>query len=306
MKELAKEYLGEFFLLLSALSFSFEWFFIRELSKNGLQPIDIVFIRALFAAIILAVILPLANKHFFNFKKINRHEFKYIFILSGVVVFSGIFFNSAIRATSVANTLIILYLSVFWGMIFGFLFFGEKSNKKKIIYTVLAFLGVCLALLKKENQFALSIGLGEAFALSASFLFSFEAIISRKIRKTKTTQRLFLSYIIIAGLTFILIGLFNGLGYFKNFFTLEILIYAVALAITCGIMGKGFMYLGINIVPVSFAMVIMLIEPIIQMITAYCFANERLILLNIAGICLVFVMIIQISRKKEELTVIEQ
>lgn len=305
MKKLTKQYLGEFFLILSALSFSFEWFFIRKLSFEGFGPIDIVFIRALFAAIILAVILPLLNRNFFNFKKINRHEFKYIFILSCVVITSGLFFNWAIKTTSVANTLIILYLSVFWGMILGFLFLGEKSTGKKIIYTFLAFFGVCLALIKKENQIALSIGMGEIFALLASFLFSFEAIISRKIRKTKTTQRLFLSYVVIAGITFILIGLFSGLDSFEHFFTWNVLIYGGALAITCGIMGKGFMYLGINIVPVSLAMTIMLVEPIIQMITAYFFADERLILLNIVGIILVFFMITKISAKKKELVVVE-
>lgn len=76
--------------------------------------------------------------------------------------------------------------------------------------------------------------------------------------------------------------------------------YGSGLAITAGILGKGLMYLGINYVPVSIALVIMLLEPISQMTTAYFFADEKISLLNLIGIMLVFVMVILISIKKEK------
>jgi drug/metabolite transporter (DMT)-like permease len=44
----------------------------------------------------------------------------------------------------------------------------------------------------------------------------------------------------------------------------------------------------------------MLLEPIMQMTTAYIFAGEKLSFFNIAGIFIVLSMAVLISRKKEQ------
>ena len=59
MKANIKKYIGEILLVLSALAFSFEWFFIRGLSKQGFSVFDITFIRMTGALLVLLIILPI-------------------------------------------------------------------------------------------------------------------------------------------------------------------------------------------------------------------------------------------------------
>ena len=102
-----------------------------------------------------------------------------------IAVLTNVLFNLAFTYTTVANVLMVLYLSVFWGILFGFLFLKERSLIKKIIYTLLAFLGICLALVKGHNGLALSIGIGELLALITSFVWAMDSVIARKIKQTR-------------------------------------------------------------------------------------------------------------------------
>lgn len=302
MKNLRKnKYLGEIILIASSLSFSFEWFFIRNLSSRGYSTFDITFIRAFGALLLLSIILPLFFRSVFDFKKINKSDLKYFIALGFIAVLTNALFNLAFKYTTVANVLIILYLSVFWGILFGFLFLREKSTVRKIIYTLLAFLGICLALIKGQNELALSIGIGELLALITSFVWTMDSVISRKIKHTNPFFRMFFIYTIMTVVTFIIVLAINDISYFYKFLSRDFLIYGFGLAITAGVLGKGLMYLGINYVPVSIALVIMLLEPVFQMTTAYLFANEKLSLLNIFGIVIVFLMVLLISKKKESI-----
>ena len=299
MKKKILRYWGELVLILSSLAFSFEWYFIRGLYSQGYSTFDITFIRALGALLVLSFILPIFFKNVFDFKKINKKDLKYFILIGIITVITNILFNLAFKHTTVANTLIILYLSVFWGVIFGFLFFKEKSSAKKLIYTFLAFIGICLALLKDQKELALSIGIGELFALITSFLWTMDTIVARKIKHTNPFFRMFFVYIVMSVLAFFVVLIINDLSYFQNFLSGKFLLYGFGLAITSGVLGKGLMYLGVNYVPVSIALVIMLLEPIAQMVTAYFFANEKLSFINILGMSLVFIMVILISTKKK-------
>lgn len=300
MKNMAKKYYGEFLFVLMALVFSFEWFFIRKLSFHGFSAIDITFGRASFSFLILFVIFFKSAKHLFKPRNLRKQESKYIIALGLVTVCSGVFFNLAIKLTTVSNTLIILYMSVFWGIIFGVLFLGEKTTIKKVIYTGMAFGGICLAISKGASFSTLSVGIGGLFALIASIFYSADAIISRKIKHTNTFKRMLMIYAVMTVILILFIIIFQGFGHFKLFFSKYFLIYAFALALTCGVMGKGLMYMGINRVAVSVAMVIMLLEPISQIFTAYVFADERITIINIFGMLLVFLMVILISKRKAD------
>lgn len=299
MKKTIKKYFGEMALVLSSLSFSFEWFFIRNLSNQGYSTFDITFIRAFGALLLLSIILPIFFKKIFNFKKISKSDLKFLLLLGFIAIITNVLFNLAFKHSTVANVLIILYLSVFWGILFGFILLKEKSSTKKIIYTILAFLGICLALVKGKTELALSLGIGEILALITSFVWTMDSVISRKIKHTNPFFRMIFIYAFMTVGTFIIIIFINDFSYLEKFISRDFLIYGFGLAITAGVLGKGLMYLGINHVPVSIALVIMLLEPISQMTTAYFFANEKISLLNFIGIVIVFIMVILISRKRK-------
>ncbi len=287
-------------LVLSSLAFSFEWFFIRNLSSMGYSAFDIAFVRAFGALLLLSVILPIFFKDIFNFKKISRSDLKYFTIMGFIAVLTNVLFNLAFTYTTVANVLMVLYLSVFWGILFGALFLKERSSIKKIIYTLLAFLGICLALVKGNNELALSIGIGELLALITSFAWAMDSVVARKIKHTNPFFRMFFIYIIMTVIIFVIIVSINDLSYLQKFMSRDFLVYGFGLAITAGVLGKGLMYLGINYVPVSIALVIMLLEPAAQMTTAYFFASEKLSLLNMFGIIIVFTMVVLISKNNKK------
>lgn len=300
MKAKLKKYSGELILILSSLVFSFEWFFIRNLSSRGYSTFDIVFIRAFGALLVLSIILPIFFKGIFSLKKIKKSDLGYFAVLGFIAVITNSLFNLAIKYTTVANVMMILYLSVFWGIIFGFIFLKEKSSVKKVLYTILAFLGICLALVKGKTEIALSLGIGELLAFIISFVWTADLVIARKIKHTNPFFRMFFVYTIMAVVSLAVIVLLNDFSYLQKFASRDFLVYGFGLAVTAGVLGKGLMYLGINYVPVSIALVIMLLEPISQMTTAYLFADEKISLLNLIGIIVVFIMVILISKKTEK------
>ena len=214
-----------------------------------------------------------------------------------IAVVSNVIYNLAFIYTTVANVQLILYLSVFWGILFGFLFLKEKLIIKKIIYTLFAFLGICLALLSDNMELALSIGIGELLALGVSFLWTADAVVARKIKHTNPFFRMCFIYTVVIIVTFMIIFFLNDFSYFQRFLSYDFLLFGFGLAITSGVLGKGLMYLGINYVPVSTALVILLFEPVFQITTAYFFANEKLSILNIFGMFVVFLMVLLISKK---------
>jgi len=132
MRKNVKKYLGEILLVFSSLAFAFEWYFIRNIFDSGFSTFDIIFIRAAGSLLILLIILPLFIRKFFHFEKVSRSDLKYFMLLGFITTTVHIFFNLALKYTTVANTLIILYLSVFWSIILGFIFLKEKSSIKKI------------------------------------------------------------------------------------------------------------------------------------------------------------------------------
>lgn len=215
MRDNIKKYIGEIILILSSLSFSFEWFFIRNLSSRGFSTFDITFVRAFGALILLSIILPIFFKDIFSFKKINKSDLKYFAVLGFIAVITNVLYNLAIKYTTVANVLFILYLSVFWGLLFGFIFLKEKSSAKKIFYTLLAFIGICLSLVKGKNELAISLGIGEILALITSFAWTMDSVIARKIKHTNPFFRMFFIYIIMTFVTFIIIVSINDISYLQ-------------------------------------------------------------------------------------------
>lgn len=80
MKETYKKYFGEFILILAAASYSFEWYFIRELSVNY-NSMEITFAKVFFSVLMIFFFFIFYNKNFFNFKTILKKDW-FLLILS--------------------------------------------------------------------------------------------------------------------------------------------------------------------------------------------------------------------------------
>ena len=70
------------------------------------------------------------------------------------------------------------------------------------------------------------------------------------------------------------------------------------LAFTAWVLWKWLKSLGVNYVSVSVVLIVMLLEPVFQIIAAYFIVDEKLSIINIFWIWIVLVMTVLISRKK--------
>lgn len=299
MKKLYKKYFGEFLLVLSAFSYTFEWLFIRNLFDAGYTGLEITFAKAFFAVVILFVFLFFFQPKTLQFK-LKQSLWLYLLLIGIIGFFSNVAFNDAIQNTSVANVLVIVYFSIFWTFFFGVFFLKEHFSYRKMFYTILAFLGILMVVAKGINFVDLQFGKGEWLAFFVSFLMALNVIIQKHISQISALFRVFIVFVIIAFFAFCSIVSQSGFFYFAKFFQPDFLISGFLLAFSSGVLGVGFKNLGIKYVPVSIVLVILLLEPILQTTTAYFFAEETISFLNFLGMILVFAMVILISRSKKE------
>lgn len=297
MKRIYKKYFGELLLVLSALSYSFEWLFIRNLFESGYTGTDITFAKAFFATLVLLCFFLIFKRKNFSKLKLTKPQWLYVLLLGLASFFANIGFSNAIKQTSVANVLVIIYLAVFWTFIFGVVFLKEHFSYKKLIYTILAFLGILLVVTENSHSFNLQFGKGEWLALFVSVFFALNIIVNKHLTKLSASFRVLMMFAVVALIAFISIVVENGFGYLGNFLEKEFVLNGFLLAFTCGVFGSGLKNWGVNYVPVSLVLVILLLEPITQMTTAYIWADETISFMNFWGIGLVFAMVVLISQE---------
>jgi len=298
LKKIYRKYFWEFILVLAGISYSFEWYFVRTAKENDFSSLEVVFWRLLFSMIFISLFIFTLKKKQLKLKRLMKKDLFLLFILWLFTILGNWLFNSAVSFTNIANTLVIMYLSIFWTVLFGWIFLKEKFTLRKIIYFFLAFFWITLAFLKNIWDFSFQFGKGEFLALILSFLIGTAVIISKKLHHIHGLVRSFIAFIIGFSFLFCFLLFQNWFLYFQKFFTPDFIIPTGLLGLTAWAMGRGLKEIGTNYVPASIVLVIMLSEPISQMTTAYFLAGEKISFLNFIGIILVFSMIILISKKK--------
>lgn len=115
--------------------------FVRRLSGWGLASMEIVEIRAVFAALFLLPVLLIRDR------SLLKIRLKDLWIFLGTSLFSVLFFNfcyfSAIRLLSLSAAAVLLYTAPAFVMVLSFFLFHESFTGRKVAALVLTFLG-CL------------------------------------------------------------------------------------------------------------------------------------------------------------------
>ncbi len=284
-----------FFLILACICYSFEWWMVRELHNLGASSLEIAFYKGFFTVLLIGSYFLLAGKMKENFEKIEK---KYIFPLISfglIFLYGNAAYAEALQHTKVMNILVIMYLSIFLGILSGWLFFGEKIMKSLILWAILAFAGIVLTLYNGEPSF--SFGIGEWIAFTIAFTLTITASIVKWTPKMNTWFRLFIAYSI--GTT-ILIGIIAYQWRLDSLFMSPMLIgVGLLYSVSTGLLGRGLKDLGTKTVPIGQMGIIMLLEPVLQIITASIFAHEIPLPINILGIGMVFLSIIGVSKMRK-------
>lgn len=153
--------------------------FVRTYTRQGLEAIDIVGIRALFTMIMMFIMLLFYKRELFCIK------LKDLWCFLGTGVGSIVFFNycyfKCITLTSMSVAAILLYTAPAIVMILSYILFKEKLTKMKLIALVMTLVGCIFVTGMTRSSQALSaygilVGLGAGLGYALYSIFSRAAL----------------------------------------------------------------------------------------------------------------------------------
>ncbi|MFH0971742.1 MAG: DMT family transporter [Candidatus Micrarchaeota archaeon] len=147
-----------------------------KLVLSSVNPLALSVISAAFSGVILAAIAVFANKGLPKFERNDLWNYLGIGILGFAI--PSILTLYALSMTTALSLIIILRSEIFFGTIFGVVFFKEEINLKQIAGIVAGFIGVFI--FATELNF-ISINSGDILALVATFFWSAYLIYARKL-----------------------------------------------------------------------------------------------------------------------------
>ena len=270
-------------------------FFVKNLLDAQLPLSTIIFWRMFFAFILLFFYLYFADR---SKLKIDREILKYV-IAIGLI--SQCLFNisyfSAIRMTSIATAVTLLYTAPIFIAVMARIFFCELFTKNKIVALLLCVTGCFLTVTGGywENLQLNSSGI--LIGLAAGLTFGSLTIISKPIAN-KCHPYTIVFYSIGFGLLFYL-PFSQPTILFHQGNNLKIWFYILALSIISTIFAYLFYIGGLSMgIEASKAGIISTVEVVIAVIISYLFFNEQLAGWKLAGILMVIgsVITVQLDR----------
>ncbi len=134
--------LGPAFIILAGIFWGSMGIFVRKLCTYGFNPIQIVCIRVVLAALVFCVVQLAKDPK--GFRISLRDVPLFLGLGLGSILFFTVCYFTAISMMTLSTAAILLYTSPIWIMLMSLLFFHEKLTAKKIIALVLAFGGCVL------------------------------------------------------------------------------------------------------------------------------------------------------------------
>ncbi|MGE5456749.1 MAG: DMT family transporter [Methanococcaceae archaeon] len=153
-------------------------FIATKVALNELGPLSIIFLRLLFAIILLSAYAVYTRQDFtINIKNHGR-----IFLLALIAVFHLWIQVTGLKYTSAANTGWIIGLTPVFMALLGFSFFKEALSVPKIIGIFISFAGLILLISKADfHKIDFITNKGDFMVLASSFTWSIYSIVNKRI-----------------------------------------------------------------------------------------------------------------------------
>lgn len=245
------------------------------LLKNGLGPVEIYIYRFALAYILL---LFIDHQRFFS----NNWHDEIVLLLCGLTAGSIYFIaeNSALEYTMAADVSLITSLSPLLTALFvGFLYKSEKPSGGTWIGSVIAFIGVGCIIIKPDGTEATGTAgvIGDLLALSAAVSWAIYSILLRGISASYSTTfitRKTLFYGVLTAIPFL--GIEKGMTPISVIAKPEVWGNIVFLGVVCSLLAYFLWSGAVKRLGAVSASNYLYISPVITMVCAWIFLDEKI------------------------------
>ena len=288
-----KNYIGDILIIIAGLFWGSMGIFVHHLNDLGFTSIQVACLRLTTAGLIFALVLLIKDRKGF---KINAKDIP-LFLALGLV--SILFFTccyfTAIRLMTMSTAAILLYTSPIWVMVLAIIFLKEKFSVQKLIALVLAFAGCVLVsgFGGKVTVVGILVGLGSGLGYGLYSIFGTFAL--KKYSPYTVTCYTFL----VAGFGSIFVAnppdLIAKISAVDN--KLSLFGFVLLTAVVTAVIPFLLYTLGLNKTTAGRAAVLATVEPAAATLFGFFVMGEKVGLVAIAGIILVFAAIVVLSVK---------
>lgn len=279
--------------VLSAMLWGIIGIFVKKLDEFGFSNLQIVFIRAIVAAISVASFYYIKHK---RIDLIKLRDAKY-FVGTGII--SIVFFNwcyfIAINKTSLAVAAILLYTAPTIVMIFSVFLFKEKMTKEKVISLILTFTGCVFVTLSGQGAGIKISFMGVLAGLGAGLGYALYSIFGRYALKKYDSITVTLYTFVFASIS--LIPFVNIPEMMVLFSSFNSVFYAIILGVFSTTMPFLLYTYGLTKLESSKASIIATLEPIVATVIGIILYSESITFLKITGIIIVVLGLVMIKNK---------
>lgn len=198
-----KKHIYPIFVFLAGCLWGTSGIFVRGFESSGISMPEIVFIRALFSAIAITVLMLIINR---NALKIRLKDC-WVFIGTGIVGILGTSFTyfTTIELSSMAFACVMMYTAPIFVAVFSRIFFKEKLTILKIMCLIITFVGCILCCYTDGGLSApfevVLLGLGSGLTYASYSIFSRFAI--NKNYSTETIVSYSFIFMFVGSLVFL-------------------------------------------------------------------------------------------------------
>ena len=262
--------------LVSAAAFGAMPIFARLAYAAGSDPISLLFFRFLIGALCMAALVRIKGVPF------PRGRALATLVLMGLIGYAGqsLSYFTALTLIPAGMVAILLYLYPVLVMILSVILFREPVSAGKLLALILALSGTILVIgLQSGGSPA-----GIAWGLGAAMIYSLYIVAGATVMRG--ADPLSASAVIMAGaaLSLALISFAHGIHVPRTF---SGWIWIACIAVFCTAMAISFFFGGMKVIGAVDASLVSTFEPMITVILAFAFLEERIGWLQVAGMLLI-------------------
>ena len=285
------------FIIVSAIFWGLIGLFVKTLVSQGFTSMQIVAIRAVVSAIIMAGILcKLGFEHF----KINPTTIAPL-IGMGVVslTFSNYCYFNCIKLSSLAVAALLLYTAPIFVMLMSLVLFRESFTPAKGIALAATFIGCAFITGAFDSEVSLSLQ-GIIFGLGSGIGYALYSIFGKYAIRHYSTLTITTYAFIFASISSIPLANFTSAS-LANLFTSQSILAALGLAALSTVIPYWLYTLGLEQVEAGRASILATVEPLVAALVGITLFNEPITTNKLLGTILICSSIVLLNLPSKKL-----